>query len=116
MRSRTIFRHLVVACLVLGAGAVGHAADKRPPKAPSSAGVDQCASVSGSVRMEAYGYTHVVTLRNGCEKPVICEAWTDVDPTPRQTLRAGPGETDEAITRRGSPAREVSAEASCRYE
>lgn len=86
------------------------------PARESLSGVEQCAIVSASVRNEAYGYTHVVTLRNRCEKAVSCEVWTDVDPSPRQTLRAGPGGSEEVITRRGSPAREVSAESSCRYD
>jgi hypothetical protein len=89
----------------------------KPPRKPvREAGIDQCAQVNAGVRMEAYGFTHVVSLRNRCEKPVSCEVWTDVDPTPHQILRAGPGENDEVVTRRGSPAREVSAESSCHYE
>jgi hypothetical protein len=72
--------------------------------------------VTASARYQGYGYTHVLTLRNGCDKTVICEAWTDVDPTPRYTLRAKPAEMDEAITRRGSPSREVAAQSNCRFE
>jgi hypothetical protein len=71
--------------------------------------------VTGSVRAEAYGYKHVVSLRNGCDKPVDCEVWTDADPTPRQVLRAAPGETVEVVTRIGSPASEVSAQKECKF-
>jgi len=94
--------------------AEGKPAPKRPKGSPS--GIEQCARVSAGVRMEAYGYTHVVSLRNECDRPVSCEVWTDVDPTPHQQLRAAPGETQELVVRRGSPAREVNAGSSCQYE
>lgn len=83
---------------------------KSPPK---SAAV--CANVTGGVRAEAYGYKHVVTLRNGCDKPVECQVWTDVDPEPRNTLRAAPGESVELVTRIGSPASAVTAGKECRF-
>ena len=67
------------------------------------------------MRAEAYGYKHVVTLRNGCDKPIECDVWTDVDPSPRHHLRAAPGETVEVVTRVGSPASQVSADKECRF-
>jgi hypothetical protein len=93
--------------------AQGKPAPVRPAPGPKSAG--SCTTVTGSVRAEAYGYKHVVSLRNGCDKPVDCEVWTDVDPTPRQVLRAAPGETVEVVTRIGSPASEVSAQKECKF-
>jgi hypothetical protein len=66
-------------------------------------------------RYEAYAYTHVVELKNNCSRPVTCEVWTDVDPQPRHTLTAKPGETASVATRRGSPAREFKADKSCKY-
>ena len=72
-----------------------------------------CASVSASTRLEAYGYTHVVTLTNHCSAPVSCEVWTNVDPAPRVTLRAKAGEGVATVTRRGSPSRDVQAGKSC---
>jgi hypothetical protein len=83
------------------AGAQGAAAD--------------CASVTASTRLQAYGYAHVVTLTNHCQVPVSCEVWTNVDPTPHQTLRAKAGESVETITRRGSPSRDVHAGKECRF-
>ncbi|HVZ34852.1 MAG TPA: hypothetical protein VG963_20635, partial [Polyangiaceae bacterium] len=62
------------------------------------------------------GYTHFVTLRNGCAKAVECELWTDVDPEPRMTVHVAPGDSAEVVTRRGSPAREVTAFKSCRFK
>jgi hypothetical protein len=91
-------------------------AESGPKPGPSEASVERCAQVTASARYEAYGHTHQVVLQNGCNKSVICDVWTDVDPSPRHSLRAGPGERAEVVTRRGSPAREVRAESSCRYE
>ena len=75
-----------------------------------------CASVTASTRLEAYGYTHVVTLANHCAAPVSCEVWTNVDPSPRLTLHAKAGESVETVTRRGSPSRDVQAGQSCVLE
>lgn len=92
------------------------AADKRPPPvAQQPPPADSCAVARGTVRMEAYGYTHLVTLENGCTKAVECALWTNVDPEPRQVVQTAPGERVEIITRRGSPAREVTALKSCKY-
>jgi hypothetical protein len=74
-----------------------------------------CTHVSASVVSEAYGYKHVVSLRNGCERPVECQVWTDVDPTPRNVLRAQKGETIQIVTRIGSPASDFKALKECRY-
>ena len=116
------------ALLALSSATLALAADKKPkpPKAPSPAApseapvakavpADACAEARGSARYEAYGYTHVVTLRNGCDKPVECALWTNVDPEPRTSVQAAPGQSIDIVTRRGSPAREVVAQKSCRY-
>ena len=92
------------------------AEDKKPPAPVAGPAANVCADARGSVRQEAYGYTHVVTLKNGCAKQVECALWTDVDPEPRTTVSAAPGQAVEIITRRGSPAREVSAHKSCRFK
>ncbi len=74
----------------------------------------ECALVIASTRLEAYGYSHVVTLTNHCQAPVTCEVWTNVDPTPRLWLSAKSGETVETVTRRGSPSHDVQAGKRCR--
>lgn len=92
-----------------------------PPAAPPEARPSKdrtpahCTHVSASVVSEAYGYKHVVSLRNGCERPVECQVWTDVDPTPRNVLRAQKGEIVQIVTRIGSPARDFKALKECRY-
>ncbi len=101
---------LRVTLLALGLAAV--AAPVAADPAPKSDSVG-CASVSASARLQAYGYAHVVTLANHCSRPVMCEVWTDVDPTPHYTVTAKAGETVETVTRAGSPSRAVQAGKSC---
>ncbi len=91
-------------------------ADGKDTPTPSKSDVSACAKVEASARAQGFGYTHLVTLTNRCDKPVVCEVWTDVDPSPQYTLRAAPGQSDEVITRKGSPAREVRAGSRCRIE
>lgn len=90
----------------------GPPAEERPSKDRTPG---NCTQVSASVISEAYGYKHVVSLRNGCDRAVECQVWTDVDPTPRNVLRAQKGETVEVITRIGSPARDFKALKECKY-
>ena len=92
------------------------AAQAKGPDDPAKPDANECAQVTASVRAEAYGYTHIVTLKNACDKPVACEVWTDVDPSPRKLLTAAPGESDFVVTRRGSPARAVEASKDCRFQ
>lgn len=86
------------------------------PKPPAPKTPDGCSTVSASVRSEAYGYKHIITLENRCDKAVQCEVWTDVDPEPRQTLVAAPGQSTEVVTRIGSPSSQVSAQKVCRFK
>jgi hypothetical protein len=105
----------VLTLLLLASGA--RAADKapKPPPYAVAPSADTCAEVRGSARAEAYGYTHVVSLRNGCDRPVRCELWSDVDPEPRVRVEVAAGAATEVITRRGSPAREVVGHKKCSF-
>lgn len=76
---------------------------------------DSCTTATAAPRYQGYGYTHIVELKNNCARAVTCELWTDVDPTPRQTVQVQPGETGSVTTRKGSPAREYKAEKSCKF-
>jgi hypothetical protein len=117
MFERSVFWIVLAGCLWSGRASAEPKDKPKPvPEESASGGADACVEVKASARAEAYGYTHLVTLRNGCDKSVVCEVWTDVDPTPRYTLRARPGETDETRTRAGSPSREVNAQFACHYE
>jgi hypothetical protein len=99
---------------------------KRPPvRRPPVVGVEKeptaepvandCAVVTASASYVAYGYNHIITLTNSCKKAVECAVWTDIDPEPRTTLRLLPGESSELVTRRGSPARDVTAFKQCTF-
>ena len=101
---------LLVTVAVLGAGAALFAG------VASAEGAADCASVTASTRLEAYGYTHVVTLNNRCSAAVSCEVWTNVDPTPHVSLHAAAGQSVETVTRRGSPSRDVQASKQCAFE
>jgi hypothetical protein len=111
-------RRIPLTALALWLVAVPGLADKAPAKPaapPPTPTADSCTHVRGSVRQEAFGYTHVVSLHNGCEKPVSCQLWSSVDPEPRATVTVAPGEMTEVITRRGSPAREVTGFRKCSF-
>jgi hypothetical protein len=83
--------------------------------ADSAQQVGDCASVTAVARYKVYGYTHVVTLNNSCQRAVSCEVWTDVDPSPHVSLQAKPGKSAEVVIRNGSPASEVHAGKLCHF-
>src|SRR5262245_29944323 len=96
----------------------GQAEDKRPkpaPAPPPAPTADACTHVRGSVRQEAFGYTHVVMVHNGCAKPVSCQVWSSVDPDERVSVNLAPNEATEVITRRGSPAYAVTGLKKCSF-
>ena len=100
---------LVPGGLVPGSGAV------------SSAGADDidapaCVAVHGEARYRAYGYDHVVVVRNDCAEPVSCEITTDVDPQPVHAVTVAPESAVDVLTRRGSPAQDFVAQAICKRQ
>lgn len=110
-------RHLLLAALVVfplwsRSSALAGDKDKAPPVVQNP---NDCAVVKATARFVGLGYTHAIVLRNGCQKPVECSVWTDVDPEPKTILSLRPGEEDEVVTRRGSPAREVTAFKQCSF-
>ena len=76
--------------------------------------VKNCYSVHGEARYGAFAYKHVVIVTNRCEFALQCEVWTDVDPTPRQSVSVEPKGTAEVLTRNNSPARSFKAFAECK--
>ena len=101
--------------LAAGVSIFGGAATAHAVEPLASGGVGDCASVTASARLRGYGYSHIVTLANHCDRAVSCEVWTNVDPTPHLMLSAKPGESVETVARYGSPSREVQAGKSCRF-
>lgn len=90
------------------------AGDKEKPP-PVAQNPNECAVVKAAARYVGLGYTHAIVLKNGCQRPVECTVWTDVDPEPKTALSARPGEERELVTRRGSPSREVTAFKQCSF-
>jgi len=86
--------------------------------APSSIGAAAtpdvpCVRVWGEARYRGLGYEHVVHLENGCEKPMVCDVATSVNPEPQRVALA-PSEATAVITFVGSPAREFVPRVECR--
>lgn len=74
----------------------------------------QCVTVRTEARYRAYGYDHLVHLKNACEKGVVCTVSTNVNPKEQQvSLDAGASTT--VVTFVGSPARTFQAKVSCRF-
>ena len=116
-------RRFLLAALLVSSVAAPRQADAkdkdkgkdREQTGPVTQNADDCAEVPASARYVGYGYTHVVTLKNACTKAIECALWSDVDPEPRTTVQADPGQTAEVVTRRGSPSRDVTGHKSCRF-
>ncbi len=116
MTWRTALLSLVISSgFNLFPAAFASAEDEPPPRRKPVSDVTSCAKVTASTRYEAYGYTHVVELKNACPKAVFCQVWTDVDST-KLPLKAEPGKTESVVTRKGSPSRAVVAQSECTLE
>jgi hypothetical protein len=72
-----------------------------------------CVSWTQQTVSTAYGYDHVVSLRNECATRARCSVTTDVAPTPVQVTLT-PGAARDLVTFRGSPASAFSARVQCR--
>ena len=90
------------------------AAPAPPNPLAAAKGEARCIAVSTHVRIAYPGYDHVVELRSACEKAARCLVATNVDPQPR-AVDVAPGADVEVLMRRGSPAREFTAEVSCSF-
>jgi hypothetical protein len=74
--------------------------------------VPKCVDVRTFSRYGSLGYDHVVEIKNGCDKTVLCLIKTNANPDVTQ-LEVKAGETGSAVTFRGSPAREFEADVTC---
>lgn len=75
----------------------------------------RCATVTARATWRGYGYTHIVTLANQCDRAVVCQVSTNVDPSPRHRLEAEPGASASVVTRAGSPGHSVEARYDCSW-
>jgi hypothetical protein len=73
-----------------------------------------CVLTQGEARYRNMGYDHIVHVQNHCDKNVVCDVSTDVNPEPEHVAVASGAEVD-VLTFRGSPAREFTVRADCRY-
>lgn len=71
-----------------------------------------CVQVTATPRAQAYGYDHVVVVRNGCEAQVTCRVSSDVNPAVT-TLAIPPGGSRDTLLWRGSPASAFVATVTC---
>jgi hypothetical protein len=76
--------------------------------------VKNCYSISGEARYGALAYKHIVIVTNRCDVTLQCEVWTDVDPSPRQSVSVEPQSTAEVLVRAVSPARAFKAFGECK--
>lgn len=96
--------------LLASAGSLLAAAQGDDPNAAKK----DCYEVRGEARYRALGYNHVVIVTNLCDKALSCQVWTNVDPSPRQSLQVAAKVSAEITTRLGSPAASFSAYAECK--
>lgn len=73
-----------------------------------------CYSISGEARYGALAYKHIVIVTNRCDITLQCQVWTDVDPTPRQSVSVEPQGRAEVLVRAVSPARAFKAFGECK--
>ena len=85
-----------------------------PPLVQAQNRVPDCVRVTSQARWGAAGYNHIVTVANGCERPVSCEVATDVNPRPTH-IDVPAGESREVTTYLDSPARAFSPRVQCEY-
>jgi hypothetical protein len=72
----------------------------------------ECVQSWPEARMQAYGYNHIVHLKNACDAPAECVVTTDVNPDP--TKVSVPAKTETEInTYLGSPARVFTPKVVC---
>jgi hypothetical protein len=76
--------------------------------------IKNCYSVHGEARYGALAYKHIVIVTNRCDVSLQCQVWTDVDPSPKQSVSVGPKGTAEVIVRNNSPSRSFKAFGECK--
>lgn len=115
MPQRTWIRALSTGALVVGAALTITGGQPMRGAAQSDNVAPRCATVTAQASWRGYGYSHIVTLNNQCDRALVCQVATNVDPSPRHRLEAEPGESASVVTRGGSPGREVQARYSCAW-
>jgi len=84
-------------------------------ESPGGDKLPKCVHVRTEARYVAYGYDHVVSIENGCDKAMSCVVRTDVN-SDRAALDVPAGQARDVTTFRGSPAREFKADVTCKSQ
>ena len=98
--------------VILGAAAVMAAASIAAVAKAVEGDRPACVGARSEARWGAYGYDHLVYVRNSCEKPADCTISTDVNPSPVRATIA-PSREEIFVTFRGSPASAFQARVAC---
>jgi len=101
-------RSVLTALLALALGLPALAQEEGPND------IRDCYAISGETRYGAIAFKHIVVVTNRCDLTLQCEVWTDVDPSPRQSLTVGPKSSGEVIVRANSPSRAFKAFGECK--
>lgn len=120
MATASLSKLASVGAALVTAALLAPAASARADNANGDAGakdaaappVPACVQVASEARYVPFGYNHVVTLRNGCSRPVSCTVATDVNPKP-STTDVPSGQTVELVTYYVSPSQTFTASVSC---
>jgi hypothetical protein len=97
---------LLLALLSLGVTASTSAAAQEKPS--------ECIRAWFDTRYGNAGYDHIVRLASTCGAPVTCDVSSDVAPKPVSIQLPG-GSSQEVVLFRGSPARQFTPHAECRF-
>lgn len=97
---------------LLLASALAFAAIGASAKQPDSE-LPACVQARAFARYGAYGYDHIVTIDNACDRAAACVVSTNVNPDSID-VRVEPGTRESVMTFRGSPARQFTANVRCK--
>jgi len=101
-----VYSSLLVAFVVISA------AQADGPTPPAPAKDNPCILSWPEARMQAYGYNHIVHVKDVCDAPADCVITTDVNPEPTKLSVAGKSEA-EINTFLGSPSRVFTPKVVC---
>jgi hypothetical protein len=99
-----------LSALVVVSSAVVSRARADGPAGPATQ--KDCIQSWPEARMQAYGYNHIVHVKDVCDAPADCVITTDVNPEPTKLSVAGKSEA-EINTYLGSPARVFTPKVVC---
>ena len=97
--------------VLLGVGLASHA--MAGGAASGTAGPSGCVSWSAQARPAGFAFDHTIDLESRCQAVVTCDIRSSTNPQ-SMTATLQPSDKKTLLIWRGSPAREVTAEVTCR--